>query len=49
MVVQGEEKKGKHEHNYYDNKTIENLARYFKIDQHPEMLFILKKMRKDGY
>jgi hypothetical protein len=49
MPVQDRNRKEKHVHQYYDEQTIENLARYFKIDQHPEMLFLLKKLRKDGY
>jgi hypothetical protein len=49
MLMQDRSKKEKSLHQYYDDQTIHNLARYFKIDQHPEMLFLLKKLRKDGY
>ncbi len=49
MLVQDKSKKEKSVYQYYDDQTIENLARYFKIDQHPEMLFLLRKLRKDGY
>ena len=42
-------KRDKYQHHYYDDKTIENLARYFRVDQHTEMLYLLKKLRKGGY
>jgi len=49
MLMQDKSKKEKSVHQYYDDQTIDNPARYFKIDQHPEMLFLLRKLRKDGY
>jgi len=48
-ALQSKSNREKYGHHYYDDQTIQNLARYFKIDQHPEMLFLLRKIRKDGY
>ena len=42
-------KKTKYQHYYYDDCILENLARYFKVNKDPEILILLKKLRKDGY
>jgi hypothetical protein len=39
----------KYQHHYYDDEITETLARYFKVDEHSEMLTLLKQFRKDGY
>lgn len=39
----------KYKHHYYDDQTIENLARYFRVDQHLDILYFLGKLRKNGY
>jgi hypothetical protein len=49
MSVLNKIKREKYQHHYYDDQTIENLAHYFRVDQHQDMLNLLKKLRKDGY
>jgi hypothetical protein len=41
--------KEKYRHYYYEEQMIENHARYFKVDKRPEMLLLLRKLRKDTY
>lgn len=48
-MVEERGKKTKYQHHYYDDCIIENLARYFKVNKDPEILILLKKLRKDGY
>ncbi len=48
MSTKSQKEKYQH-HHYYDDKTIENLARYFRVDKHHDILFFLRKLRKDGY
>lgn len=49
IMVQDRGEKTKYQHHYYDDHTIENLARYFKVNKDPEILILLKNLRKDGY
>lgn len=48
-MMQDRGKKTKYQHHYYDDHIIENLARYFKVNKDPEILILLKNLRKDGY
>jgi hypothetical protein len=48
-MVHDRGKNTKYKHHYYDDHTIENLVRYFRVNKDPEILILLKNLRKDGY
>jgi hypothetical protein len=48
-MVEDRGKKTMYQHHYYDDYIVDNLARYFKVNKDPEILILLKELRKNGY
>jgi hypothetical protein len=48
-LVPDRSEKEKYRHYYNDDQMVENLARYLKVDKHPEILPQRRRLRKDCY